>query len=90
MEPLTASAVSGLTEIQQLGIAGIFLSLLLIGGIFMLKYFMNDCQKRQESAINMWREDAKENRSVIEKNTEAWHGMQIAVVKLESKIEATK
>ena len=86
MEPLTASAVSGLTELQQLGIAGIFLSFLLIGGIFMLKCFMNDCQKRQESAIDMWREDAKENRAVIEKNTEAFYGVQIAIVKLEGKI----
>lgn len=87
MEPITATAVTGLTQLQQLGIAGIFLSLLLIGGIFMLKYFMNDCQKRHETAVNMWREDARENRAVIEKNTEAFHGVQIAIVKLESKIE---
>lgn len=87
MDPFITTAATGLTSLQQLGIAGIFASLLIIGAVYMLKYFMNDCQKRHESAVSMWREDAKENRAVIQKNTEAFQSVQIAIVKLESKIE---
>lgn len=86
-DPFTQSAAQGLTTLQEYGLAGLFLSLLIIGSIFVLRYFMNDCQKRHEDAVNMWKEDAKLNRDSIDKNTEAFHGVQLALVKLEVKLE---
>lgn len=83
----TQTTISGLTRLQELGLAGIFLSFILLGGVVALWYFARHCEERTERARMAYEEEAKQSRGVIEKNTEAFHGVQLALVRLEGKIE---
>lgn len=87
MDPIIQSTATGLTQMQELGLAGIFLSLLLSGGIFAVWFFARHCEKRTETALDAYKEEAERSRTVVEKNTEAFHGVEKALVRLEVKIE---
>jgi hypothetical protein len=87
MEPLTQSAAQGMTQLQQMGLAGLFLSFILIGGIWVVRTFKQDCEKRTDAALEAFKREGTQNREVIEKNTEGFHGMREALIKLEAKIE---
>lgn len=87
MDPITQAAAGGLTGLTQYGIAGILLLLLLVGGVFMIRYFMDQFKACHENSIQMFKEDSAINRQVNEKNTEAFHGVQIALAKLEAKLD---
>jgi hypothetical protein len=87
MDPFTTTAASGLTKMQEFGLAGIFLSLLLSGGVFAVWFFARHCEKRTDAALSAYHEQAERSDAVAEKVTTALHGVQIALVKLESKIE---
>lgn len=84
---LTAPAVTGLTTLQEYGLAGLFLSLILIGGVVAIRYFASHCEQRTQAVLDAYKGEANQNRAVIEKNTEAFHSVQMAIVKLEGKIE---
>ena len=87
MDPITQTAASGLTQIQQFGIAGIMLSLLLCGGVFAIWYFARHCEKRTDEAIEAYKEEAKLNRSAIDKNTEAFHNLSLTLTRMDAKLE---
>lgn len=88
MDPITTTvATTGLTGIQEYGIAGIFLSFLFIGAVFFLKYFMNDCQTRHTQAVDMWKEQSIMNREVIQENVKAVASLQFAIIELKNKID---
>lgn len=87
MEAMTQTATSGLTQLQEYGLAGIFLSFLLIGGVLAIRYFAMHCERRTEAALDAYQKEAEQSRAVVAKNTEAFQGVQIALVKLESKID---
>ncbi len=87
MDPITTAAAGGLTELTQYKIAGILLLLLLSGGAFMIRYFMDQFKACHENSIEAIKAEAALNRAVNEKNTEAFNGVQIALAKLELKLE---
>lgn len=94
---LVDSTLNGLTNMQQLGLAGLFLSFIFIGGIAIIYYFAKNCDRRTEQSIasfkdesvanrSMFKEESAANRAVIEKNTEAFNGVQIALARIEVKV----
>ncbi len=94
---LTQPTINGLTQMQQLGLAGIFLSFIFIGGILAIWYFARNCDKRTEASIGSFkeesaanrqafREESAANRAVVEKNTEAFQGVQVALARIEVKV----
>lgn len=87
MEPFTQTAAQGLSQLQQLGLAGVFLSLIFIGGLWVVRTFKQDCEKRTDAALEAFKHESSQNREVIEKNTEGFYGMREALIKLEAKIE---
>ena len=87
MDPFTNSAASGLTKLQEYGLAGLFLSMLLMGGMFAVWFFARHCEKRTDAALSAYKEQAERSDEITEKNTEALHGVKIALVELRAKIE---
>lgn len=83
---LTQPTVYGLTQLQQLGLAGIFLSFIFIGGLIAIWYFSHHCDKRTEASISAFKDESAANRAVIEKNTEAFNGVQVALARIEVKV----
>lgn len=83
---LTQPTINGLTQMQQLGLAGIFLSFIFIGGIAAIWYFSRNCDKRTEASITAFQSESSANRAVIEKNTEAFNGVQVALARIEVKV----
>lgn len=86
-EQLANATLNGLTELQQLGLAGIFLSFIFILGGLGLWYFARHCEKRSDANLGAYKEEVKETRGVVEKNTEAFNGVQIALARLEGKLD---
>lgn len=84
---IAESTVTGLTKMQELGLAGIFLSFLLIGAGLAVWYFARHCERRTSLATEAFQAEAAQNRAVIEKNTSAFQGVQIALVELRGKVE---
>lgn len=84
---MTAPTITGLTSLQEYGLAGLFLSFILIGGVIAIRYFASHCEKRTEAVLTAYKDEAHQNRLVIEKNTEAFHGVQMAIVELKGKVE---
>lgn len=71
MEPITTVAATGLSSIAEMGIAGVFLMLLLVGGIFMLRYFMSEFKACHEST-----------KEGLENSTEALNGVKIVLAEI--------
>lgn len=77
MDPITQSAAGGFDKlILDYGLAGIMLAFLLIGGAFVLRWFMAEFKLCHDST-----------KQALEKNTEAFQGVQIALAKLEVKLD---
>lgn len=87
MDPITQTAASNLLSLAEYGIAGLFLSLLIIGGVFILRYFMVHCEKRTEANTSALEKRADASDAVIEKNTEAFHSLNITLTELKGKLE---
>lgn len=87
IDPLTAEAVKGLATLPEYGIAGIMLLLLLAGGAFICRFFMQEFKKCHENTISVYKEESALNREVNAKNTEAFRGVELALVKLESRLD---
>ena len=88
MEQAMATAtLQGLTQVQQLGLAGVFLTFIFIMAGIALWYFANHCEKRSDAALEAYKEEVKENRVVINRNTEAFNGVQITLARLEGKVD---
>lgn len=86
-QAISESALNGLTSLQQLGLAGIFLSFLLMGAIVAIWYFARNCDRRTEASIQAFKDESSSNRHVIEKNTDAFNGVQIALARIESRMD---
>lgn len=86
MEPVLTTAAQGLTQLQQLGIAGVMLSLLLCLGFTGLWYFAKHCEKRTDASLTAFKEEAAQNREVIEKNTVAFMGVQTAIARIDGRL----
>ena len=84
---LADATLQGLTQTQQLGLAGVFLSFIFIGGICAIWYFAHNCDKRTEASVTAFKNESAANRSVIEKNSEAFNGVQIALARIEVRID---
>tara|TARA_A200000113_G_scaffold221307_2_gene232960 strand:+ start:2697 stop:2966 length:270 start_codon:yes stop_codon:yes gene_type:complete len=87
MDPITNAAATGLTELTQYGLAGIFLMLLLAGGVWVLRYFMGEFKACKEENREFAEKLMQQNTSVIDKNTEAFHGVRLALTELKGKVE---
>lgn len=81
--PVIQAGASGLTELQQYGIAGIFCSFLLVG----LAVAIWHCERRTKENQQAYREDAAANREVLVGLKDTLVGVQIAIAKLEGKLE---
>lgn len=82
MDPITTSAATGMTTLQEYGLAGLFLSLIFAGGVWAIRYFATHCEKRTEAAVEAYKVEAAQNRAVIDKNTAAFYDMKIALTEL--------
>ena len=77
MDQITGSAATGLTSLAtNYGVAGILAVLLIVGGTFMLRYFMNEFKACHDST-----------KQALDKNTDAFNGVQVALAKLEIKLD---
>lgn len=79
--------INGLTQMQQMGLSGIFLSFLFIGAITAIWYFARNCDRRTEASIEAFRTESQANREVVSKNTEAFQGVQVALARMEVKLD---
>lgn len=87
-DPITNVAISGLTQIQQLGLAGIFLSFIFILGIWIVsglkdvikdvKLELANCRDSHSKTEAARISDMKETREVIERNSSAFKDMQLS------------
>ena len=84
-EAFTNATLNGLTELQQLGLAGVFLSFIFILGGLGLWYFARHCEKRSDANLEAYKEEVAQTRNVVEKNTEAFNGVQIALARMEAR-----
>jgi hypothetical protein len=75
--------LSGLTQLQQLGLAGILGSFLLIG----LAVAIWHCERRTKDNQQAYREDAKANREVLQGVTEAINGVNLTIAELKGRID---
>lgn len=73
--------------IAEWGAVGALITLMILGGIYILRYFMVHCEKRTETALTAYKEESEKNRDVIGKNTSAFHGVQVALIELKGKVE---
>lgn len=88
MEPITEAAGTGLTHLAtDYGIAGILGVLLIVGSVYIIRYFMNHCEKRTDIALTSFKEESSNNRAVIDKNTEAFHGVQLALTEMKARLD---
>ena len=76
MEPITTVAASGLSSIAEMGVAGVFLMLLLVGGIFILRWFMNEFKACHENTARG-----------LDNSTEALNGVKIVLAEIKAKLE---
>lgn len=83
MAPIIQAGTNGLTELQQYGLAGIFCSFLLIA----LAVAIWHCERRTKENQQAYREDAAANREVNNGLKDALTGVQIAIAKLEGKLD---
>lgn len=86
MDPITQTSLHGLTQLQQLGLAGIFLSLLLLFGMAAIWYLARHCEKRTDASLSAFKDEAALNRQVISNNTEAFNGVQVTLARMEGRI----
>lgn len=86
-DPLVVTAASGLSDLTQYGLAGVLLMLLLIGGVFIIRYFMNEFKACKEENSKFAQQLIDQSSKVIDKNTEAFHGVTLALTELKAKIE---
>lgn len=84
--PIVQVTTNGLSQLQQLGLAGVFLSFIFIGGFFVIRYLSVHCEKRTDAALAAYKEDAAANREVISGVKDALVGVQVTIAKLEGKI----
>lgn len=85
MDPLTNAAAGNITQLAEYGIAGLLAGLLIIGAVFMLRYFMQHCEKRTDMAMSSLEKLNDRQIEVTKGNTEALHGVQIALAELKSR-----
>lgn len=83
---ISNATLNGLSELQQLGLAGIFLSFIFIMGITAIWYFARHCEKKSDAALQAYKDEVKETRDVVNKNTDAFNGVKVALVRLEGKV----
>lgn len=76
MDPITNSAAQGLTQLAEYGIAGILAMLLIVGAVFMLRYFMNEFKACHEST-----------RKGLENSTEALNGVKIVLAEIKARMD---
>ena len=70
-------ASEGLTRLAtEYGVAGILAVVIMVGGAWLIKYFSDQVKSCHEST-----------KGVVEKNTEAFMGVQIALAKLEARLD---
>lgn len=81
--PVVQAGADGLTELQQYGLAGIFCSFLLIA----LAVAIWHCERRTKENQQAYREDAAANREVLRGLNDTLTGVQIAIAKLEGKLD---
>lgn len=86
--PIVQVTTNGLTQLQQLGLAGVFLSFIFIGGFFIIRYLSVHCEKRTDAALAAYKEDAAANRDVLRGVEGALNGVQLTIAKIEGKIGA--
>lgn len=87
MDPITEVAAKGLGTLTEYGIAGLLFLLLAVGTVFVLRYFMQHCEKRTDETFKALAELNDRSTQAVEKNTDAFHGVQLAIVKLEARLE---
>lgn len=75
-DPITAVTATSLTQLAQYGVAGILAVILFVGGAWLIKYFADQVKACHETT-----------KGVVEKNTEAFKGVEIALVKLEARLD---
>lgn len=75
-DTLNAAAAGGISELAQYGVAGILAIVMIVGGAWLIRYFADQVKACHEST-----------KGVVEKNTEAFQGVQLALVKLEAKLD---
>ena len=84
---LVESATLSIAQLNNYGLVGTLLAILISFAALALWYLARHCEKRTDAAINAYKEESNKNNAVIEKNTQAFHGVELALVKLEAKIE---
>lgn len=85
--PVITVTTNGLTQLQQLGLAGLFLSFIFIGGGWAIWYFAKSCRAHADLNAEAYKEDAKANREVLNGVKDALVGVQITIAKFEGKLE---
>lgn len=85
MDPVLIAPVgTGLTSLAtNYGIAGILLMVILVSGGFIVKWLMDQFKACHDNSITQFQAQAELNRGVVEKNTDAFTGVQLALAKIE-------
>lgn len=81
--PVVSVTANGLTQLQQLGLAGVLGSFLLIG----LGVAIWHCERRTKQNQEAYREEAKANREVNDKLADSIGGLTVVVAELKGKID---
>lgn len=85
-DPLTAVAVSGIGELYQLGAVVITLILVILGGAFIFRKAIEQCERRETRAIENWEKANQRSIDVIEKCSEGFSDMKLAVSELRAEL----
>lgn len=93
MEPaLVETASVGLLSLFQLGAVVTVLILVILGGYVLFRRAMDQCESREDRAINNWEKANDRNilffDNIATKNNEAWRGVEVVLARLETKLDA--
>jgi hypothetical protein len=87
MDPITTSAASGIDQLIELAPIISVLVLVILGGYIVSRRIIDQCEKREERAIANWEKANDRHVEALNKNSEAFNGVQIALAKIETRIE---
>lgn len=84
---LISSATMSIEQLNNYGLVGTLLAILILFAGFAIWYLANHCEKRTDAAINAYKEESATNRQVIEKNTAGFHSLELTLAKMDARMD---
>lgn len=76
MDPISQAAGFGLSELMKFGAVGILFALIIIGGIFICRFFMEQFRQCNEKTLTIYKEESSLNREALKGLTDAFRDLR--------------